>query len=480
MKNICIFLIILCTGFSATAKKGFSVAVNMIPGQQRYFTDSISRPFARQNRCDIDVIDFKENDELVSIMNTVPRNPDGGKYQPLGLVMIPHQMATSFIAQEKLQPLNDIVSSDEINSIKETFFLVEMFEQNEKTWLIPRKLETRIMVYRKSKVDEAIQKAAMFKDSIDAMLKQVNGFGLPRGYQLERSPDLWDFFDLFVAGYFWAHHPDNSTKQGKIAHRGKKYHGTVTGLVDKIFQCDGTRDDILDFSSDAALDAFSWEAVMIQQGLYNEKMWTEGWSGTDIWQAFKDNEIFLSFMTQIDCFFLIGGENMTDPYIPPDDFGIAVMPSGCSLAFSDTGAVARTGRHAVSTGGWWWGIPKQAKREKLVYEFLDHCTSLDVQQKECGKFGMIPVRMEMIINPADYFEQQLVQKIFTVSKYQITNNSINSVPLVSNYQELERIYLDAWYTLCVDAFSTAVQPPSTENIGSLLEQKYGDALGAVR
>src|SRR5437763_1341160 len=42
---------------------------------------------------------------------------------------------------------------------------------------------------------------------IGKALSEANGTGLPKGYSFEKSPDAWDSYDLFVAAWYWAHHP---------------------------------------------------------------------------------------------------------------------------------------------------------------------------------------------------------------------------------------------------------------------------------
>ncbi len=466
---------------SVQARKGFTVAVNMIDKQRQYFIDSIITPFAKEQKCDIQVIDFKKNSDIDNLFQQLPKRKDGKKHKPLGLIKIPHQMAMSYIKQGHLIAINSFLSKKEIEDIEETYFLIELFVDDGNYYLVPRKLETRLMVYRKSKVDDVIANASKIKTRIHNALKEINGVGLPKGYKLEKSPGLWNFYDLFVVGYYWKHHPDNSGKTGRIAHRGKKYHGTVTGLLDKIVQV-GSSDNksMLNFSNNKVIEVFFWEALMVREGLYNAKMWKEGWSGTDIWQAFKDNEIYLSFMTQIDCHFLLGGENKTDPYIQPNDFGIAVMPAGCSFALDDTGSVSRSGWHAVSTGGWWWGIPKDAKYPKLSYNLIRHITSLEVQKKECGKFGMIPVRMEMFLNPENFFVDKYQQKIHNISKVQLINNSTNTVPLLKNYTELEQVFLDAWYSVCVDGYHETHRELSVEKIRTELNNRFNSRLKSLQ
>ncbi|OGJ87318.1 MAG: hypothetical protein A2487_03445 [Candidatus Raymondbacteria bacterium RifOxyC12_full_50_8] len=473
MRLTALFLLIAIQ--ASLAFDSFTIAVNMIPGQRQYFIDSIVGPFCKQKKCEIKVIDFKDNETLPQLMEKLPVQADGKAYPPLGLVKIPHEMSMGLVKQGKLLAINTLLQPEQIQPILNTYFLVDLYLVDNNIYLIPRKLETRLMVYRKSKVSDAVANWASMREAIVAALKKDNRFGLPEGYTLEADPNTWDFFDLFVAGYYWA----AKEKAGRIAHRGKKYSGTVTGLMDGIYQCNGTPYDLLNMEADPVADMFTWECVMIKNNVLNKKLWEAGWSGTDIWQAFKSNEAYLSFMTQIDCFFLAGGEK-SEPYIPPADMGIALMPKGASLTLDANGAEPeRVGRNAVSTGGWWWGIPAAAPNPRLVYSFIEYVTGAEVQKKECGKFGMLPVRVEMIMKSENYFQKPFLQDLFKISRKQFLENGANSIATVKSYKILEQIYLDM-FDYCVKEYTGSDKTISAEGLKSALGSRFGARLQEIQ
>lgn len=476
------FILLLCALSFGFGKKSLTVAVNMLPDELDYFTNDIVAGFNRANKCDIQVMNYTDNAALPAYFDGLPKRPDNNTYPPLGLCMIPHERTRSLLKAGKLMALNSLVPPVKIAEIKDNFFLAEMFETDGKLFLVPRKLETRLLVFRQDKVRDALTNWAAMRPAVDSVLKTENGAGLPRDYLLEVSPDLWDFYDLFTAGYYWKHAADNPAGAGRIAQRGKRYHGTVTGLMDQVFQCGGTEASILDFKSGPATDAFAWECLMIKHGLYNPAMWEKGWSGTDIWKAFRDNEAYLSYMTQIDCFSLSVGEKGKPPCIAPENMGIAVMPQGCSIELSDSGDALRRGRHAVSTGGWWWGIPADAPEAELAFRFLEYLTGAEVQKKECGRFGLIPVRIDLMMDPPDFFKSGAMQQVFELSKYQLTNNSINSVPVVRDYGALEGVYLDAWYGWCIGLHhgKTGLPPVRSKEVREALVKGYQERLSGIR
>ncbi|HMD69484.1 MAG TPA: hypothetical protein VKF42_11435, partial [Chitinivibrionales bacterium] len=101
----------------------------------------------------------------------------------------------------------------------------------------------------------------------------------------------------------------------------------------------------------------------------------------------------------------------------------------------------------------WWGIPKTCPNAKLAYEFARFVTNHDNHAKECSKFGMIPVRKDLLLNLPSVFDEGWVGEIFKTSVDQInlnmTNNQLATVPLVKGYPQVAQILVDAWDKLCV-------------------------------
>jgi hypothetical protein len=77
-------------------------------------------------------------------------------------------------------------------------------------------------------------------------------------------------------------------------------------------------------------------------------------------------------------------------------------------------------------------------------------TTRENQAKECSRFGMVPVRKDILNNLPEVFDQGWVGDIFKKSVEQIKINGLTTVPLIKNYAELSQNTIDAWYTLCVE------------------------------
>jgi len=356
--------------------------------------------------------------------------------------------------QEFMVPYDNLLSPQEMEALKSRYdqHALELGTLDGKLYYLPRKLETRMMCYLKSKAAEAADGWTAFRPMIEDALKHDNGWGLPREFQLNKDPNLWDYYDMFVAGYYWAHTPYFSITMPRMAHRGKKYGGTVVGLIDRIYQMGGGVDDVLKMSTDPVVDMFMWEAVYRKHGLYNPGMWQDPWSGGGIWNAMKDGKVFLAMMHQIDSFFIHGGTHphMQGYLADPDDMGLAVMPMGGSFELDSAGRPLRMGTRKAGTAGWFWGIPATAPHPRLSAEFALWITNYQNHLKECQVFGMMPIRRDITEDVRKGFPKGWMAEVFATSAEQIALNGDLSAPMLRQYADVGKVYLEAWYDIVVD------------------------------
>jgi ABC-type glycerol-3-phosphate transport system substrate-binding protein len=195
-----------------------------------------------------------------------------------------------------------------------------------------------------------------------------------------------------------------------------------------------------------------------------------------MYDAIKDGKVFLTIFQQIDCFLVHGWEEnpeMRGYLKDPGDMGIATTPTAVSFALNKDGSYKKVGSKKISTGGWWWGIPKTSPDKPLAYKLARFITSRENQAVECSKFGMIPVRKDILNNLSDAFELGWVGEIFRVSTAQIDLNQFSTVPLVKEYSEIGKNYIEAWYEMCVDKYGKADSGPvDFAGIRKALSEKY--------
>jgi len=442
---------ILLTGCDRSAPREISVLIRMMPTQERFFREQIIPEFEKQNKCKINIVTFNSEWDIERILKL-----ENSKKDPsIALVKTPFEMTRQLVKGGLINDLYSVMDSNKV--------LMDMAEYHQlasglsffegKPYYIPRKLETRIMFYRKSKVAEAVAKFPSHKDRINNELKEMNGYGLPADYVLEAEPSKWDYYDVYVAGSIWANEEYNGVKMGRVAHRGARYGGTALDLVDKALQLGASTSDVLKLTEDKMVDMYVWERNMIKKGIYNSGMWQDPWKGANIYNAIKDGKVFLTFIQQIDAFLIHGWKD--DPSMPTylpdvDDMGLTTIPMAVSFSLDEAGKPSYSGTKSISTGGWWWGIPKTAPDAKLAYDLARFITNKENQAKECSRFGMIPVRKDILNNLPEVFDQGWVGEIFKMSVEQVQTNGLTTVPLVSGYSDVCQNLIDAWYTLCIE------------------------------
>lgn len=468
LKRFVILFIILVFSFSLEAKR-LKVLIHMTPEQGAYFSDTLMEKFTEKTGHKVEVLNAPSIDEIPWLLKM---NVD-----KLSLVKVPFVHAWALVDSGYIKPLDRFRPSDDVEKFKKEYMLTFFGRKNIEQYLLPRKFETRVMVHRADKLKELREQLNYYKDSINIVLKSMNGYGLPANFVLENDPNLWNDFDIFVLGWIWSRLEYDGVSKPRIAFRSGNYSGTAQRILDRIVQIGGDSLSIMTMSGDAVTDAFHWEAAFSYAGIYNPKMLSERWKGRDIWEGFKTSDVFLSYMTQLDCFMLIGNpKDTTDGYFlgNPDSLIISLMPSGASLALSKNGFRERIGTHAIMTGGWWWAIPMDAPDPDISYELYKFITNQQNQKKECLKFGMIPVRNDLVRDKSILFDKGKLSEILRISYQQLQKNGNNILFSDEKFTRISDLYLQAWEDIVLEKkWNTSGEaPPSRDYIESFLRRKY--------
>jgi ABC-type glycerol-3-phosphate transport system substrate-binding protein len=467
-RHIILFVVVIVVFFNGCGPSyKMDILIQMIDAQERYFRNEIVPPFEKEHQALVNVIKYSSTDSLESYMEQYKNSA--------GVVKVPFDKSRSLMDEKYFVPLDSFLLPQELLSFRDNYLLTSLGVSKGKQFLIPRKFETRIMVFNKSKVLDAVSMWRKYTDQIDSVLQSYNNYGLPSTYMLETDPEKWDYYDIFVVGWIWAHSLYDGKLHPRIAHRGKRYSGTSLGIIDCIYQLNGDSSMVGTLSGDPVYDALHWEAVYAAAGIFNPDMWEKSWSGAGIWKAFSDGEVFLSFMTQLDCFFLHGtGQDSLNGYFKdPDDMGVATMPQGCSFELDATGVPSRMGNKSITTGGWWWAIPKGCPNPKEAFALASHITSTTMQVQECSRFGMIPVRKEILSDMMMLFGGGWISEIYDVSFKQLMYNGHTTIPSINGFDRLSNLYLDMWYDIVVNKnWSNQTTYPSRSFIRDRIETVY--------
>ncbi len=430
-----------------TEMRQMTVLIRMMDIQDLWFREKI-KEFGKENGVKINVVTFDQVEDLKRMIGLEIKS--GRKN--VGLVKTPLEMIYPLVKEDYIIPLQEIVPASELGEDLRQYLprAIEVATVDGKVCYLPRKLETHLLFYLKSKVDDALYGWEECRSEIDSLLREVNRYGLPADYGLEEDPREWDFYDVAVLSYFWAHQPYQGLTIPRVAHRGKRYHGTVNELVTRVFQLGGDQRDVVSMNSDPIKDFFQWESFFIKNRLYNSGMWEQAWSGGDIWGAISSGEIFMCFFHQIDFFFVHGGSDptMTGYLSDPSDMGVAIMPRGVSLQLTGEGRPLREGGNVSNLSGWWWGIPVTSPDPEFSYKLARFITSRENQMEECSRFGMFPIRQDLLENLAQAFDEEWKRLVFQKTRLQFQMGT-QELPRVEEWPRMGNNYLDAWYDISV-------------------------------
>ncbi|MEQ8187280.1 MAG: extracellular solute-binding protein [Candidatus Eremiobacterota bacterium] len=444
------------SGCEKKPQKRMTLLIRMMKQQEYWFRKNIKKfeeDYEKKHGEKL-VIDVSRYTSMEDISFMVDLEKRQGR-KTIGLIKTQKEMLVPMVERGFYIPMSQIKGYNE-KTFMDTFLpeAIQLATVNGDIYYIPRKLETNTMVYLKSQVKDSFENWETYRNDINKMLKNENGYGLPGDYVLEEEPHLWDYYDLAVVSYYWK----MKYGSGRMAHRAKRYEGTVTEFATKIFQLGGSQKDLLEMDTEPVRDFFIWEAFYRKYGLYNENMWEQGWSGGNIWDGYSKGEVFLAFMHQIDSFFLHGVtddkglpvEGMTGKLKNADDMGIAIMPEGVSLELDGSGKPLRTGGHKSNLSGWCWGIPVTTPDPDLSYELAMWLSDYENQIAESSTFGMMPVRKDVVEKLKESFKEEWKRNIFEAGIKQLAAG-VEELPAVLEWPSMGQVYLDAWYGIVVNS-----------------------------
>lgn len=431
------FLALFAVTVPAHAKTELMMLVKMMPAQAAWVKKNVLEPFEKENDVAIRLQNFETYQELETVFS---RN------QAFDIIKVPMDRAVAFREGGYITPVSSIADSAKLSEIRRDYVLPPLAVNLDTVFYVPRKMECRIMVYRVSKVREAANQYLPLVADINLALARYNETGLPNGYVLEDDPSEWDYYDVLVAGCVWAKKA-GGVNPGRIGHRGANYEGTMLRIVDRAFQFGATRGEIPYLTSRPVTEAFEWEFIYSKMKAYNQDMFTQNWKGKDLWIAFGKGDIYLSFLTQLDCFFLLGtGEpDMQGYFKDPEDVGFAVMPRAASLMGEENLFVNRN----VTTGGWVWALGKESSNKALALKLILQMTSRENQEREFNAFGTFPTRRALLKENNDkLYLKRWQNRMLQASIRQIELNRYTVLPTFRDMEALQNRYYKVMSMFC--------------------------------
>jgi ABC-type glycerol-3-phosphate transport system substrate-binding protein len=156
------------------------------------------------------------------------------------------------------------------------------------------------------------------------------------------------------------------------------------------------------------------------------------------------------------------------------------MPRGCS-ALLDAAGIPHYGSKAVTTGGWWWGIPASAPERREGFRLASFVTGTTAQIQECTRFGMIPVRKDILSDMSMMFGSGWVADIYKVSFDQLVRNGYTVLPRSGDLPEVGALYLDLVDEVVVNRkWAVEGNLPQRDYIGGIISASYQPRLPGGR
>ena len=455
-----LLLAALITGCAAPAR--IRMAMDMRPGQEALYKTRILKPFEKKHKCRVEIVPAPDPAKLPAML---------ASGDTLDLVAPPLALTRALAGRNLIAPLDEVVSAKALADLRKEYFLTDLGSIGGRTYFLPRSIETPVMVYLKSKVAEAVQYWELRRDDINRALARHNGRGLPRGYVLEKDPSQWDWFDLFVAGWYWNSKEIQGQRRGRMALGPLGSPDAPQGLMDACFLSGAGADRLLGMGDAGVADMFQWQAVLAREGVLNPGLLKGRWTEEQVREGFRAGELYLSAATQAEAFQIhgTGAAAMPGYLADPEDMGVALMPKGNSLMQGNDGDPLREGRRSVATRSYWWGVTRQARDRTMAFELAHYLSNTENQVQESSAFGMIPVRQDLLGELGLMFGGGWTADVFQTASQQLVENRLTVAPLVEEYPEVARNYLAAYEEICLPGPG---QKTRYEDVRKALEDRW--------
>jgi hypothetical protein len=454
-------------GFGCAPTQQIRLLVPQDDAQMHFFSGEALTRLARESKFTLTLERYDSTTTLDELLGS-------GAAQP-ALVLLPLGAERALIDQGRLRALDSLVDKDAMHRLHDEYLLTSLAMRDSSAFCIPHQFQTNVMVCSRSKVEDALSSWRSFKPAIDGYMRSVNGFGLPATYLLESDVNQWDFYDVFVVGWIWAHTPYEGVTRGRVGHSADRGSKTVQRLIERAMQCGGDSVTLQDMRSQPLRDCFEWEALYASAEIYPAAMVEQRWSAEAVVQRFAAGELFLSFMNQNEIFELQSAVRDTTEGYRGDgaDLLVALMPAGCSVELDKIGNPLRTGQRSVTTAGWWWGIPHGGAAPQLGLEIALAITNTTTQIQASTRFGMIPVRKDILSDMAMMFGGGWKTALYESSFRQLMHNRDRVMPRTVQWEKVAQVYLDGWADIVVGKnWAEEGSFMQRDYIGSLLELKY--------
>ena len=449
------------------------------PARAQWVKENLLSEFSAAHDVDFELISAKDFTEVAATLAAERDKPTG-----IMLADIDDETADDLRGQKSLRPMEEVAPPGALAAAMTEYVpeAVERCKVEGKFWFLPKRALLDVAIYLRPAVEDAYLHWQRDRPAISAALKEANGVGLPASYDLEKIPDAWDMYDLFVVGWYWAHHPAAwASEPGplpRLAFRTGHNGEALNDLFASFFAHGWTEQELAKTESTAVLDGLQWQALFRKHHLLvKEAEAPKGLDPFGVNAMFKARKLAWAPIDQADSLWVHGGSRRdAEPGMTgATDIDWATLPAGSSLELK-SGEPARPGRSFSMEEVHLWAVPIHSPHPQLAFELAHYLTQRGLHQRETEAEGMLPIRADIAEEYPILFRLDWMQRMLDAS-YRQTQRGVGDMPgetFTGDYDELylalrEHVLTRTPVPVTLAAMRAAVrsfQPPKKEEEGA--------------
>ncbi len=436
--------------------------LTQIPKEHVLFLQERLKPFEKENRVKVEITTYRDPSEIEQWLSKGDSTPD--------LVDLPSESFLPLQHTGALSALDALLKKEDEAKWQHDFFLSDLSRVGGKRFLLPHFIETRILVYSKSRVVDAASKWVLQKEEINTVLRHYNGSGLPIDYQLEDDPGKWDFYDLFVAGWYWKSHESLGFRRGRLACPGIEGSEATLALWDLGLRFGADSVSLAQMTGKEVHQLFQWQGALVREGLCHSATLPNG-TGNSLLELFRAGEIFVAETYPRMAWRIHGngGVGLNGVLSEPSDLGFSPLPKGENplMPSQANGTQEKNSTAGVATRIWWLAIPMRGKSKDLALKLAEQLIETKFQIDECAGFGLIPARKDLLTDLSLLYGDDWMVEGFQAAIKQMLMNRSTLGPRKSEYSKISQLYFEAYQQMV-----SGRRASTSEEIGQLLEQTF--------
>ncbi len=434
------------------------VVMQLDATQAKWFQTNVLDDFNAETNKNVELIRVDEEEQLQSAAASYGKD--------VLLVGLPTTQVAAAISKRVVRPFSAQVAGTRIaadfKDLDAQTLALGSYQGTQ--YFLPWMSRLDVAVYRVSKVRDAVLHWSLLRPQIEAALQAINGRGLPVGFQLEPSPDQWDQYDLFVAGYYWANRVyDGKPARPRIAHRSGDEIDGQQDIVSALYRQGLTDASLGTFAAPPAVDYFQWEALFRQEGIYPEAMWgSKPFDDEAMIDGLQSGDVFFASIDSLEAFTLHGGSHRSAPahIAGPDDLEFTSLPRGVSLELGPKGTSARVGKSFSFREDWVWALPTASEVPALAYDLARFLWRPEIHARQCEALGILPQHPQVLADRVSLFRLEWMSHLFGAELEQ----AAEPVPPAMIGKGYGSVYAQLWAKIAVNEV-----PPVAAQIAKILE-----------